>query len=82
MRCAGVEDVALSLVRILLSQSQIWVIVIITKHVFSAEIVFDSVELNAHHFQVATLDVAGDFKERQFLIIRERPALMAQSLIL
>ena len=45
---------------------------IITGHVFSAEIVFDSLEFDGYHFQVATLDVTGDFEERQLLIIRER----------
>ena len=45
---------------------------IITRHVFSAEIVFDSVEFDGRHFQVATLDLTGDFEKRQLLIICER----------
>ena len=63
LRCAGVENFALSLVRILRSQPKR--AMIITRHVLSAEIVFDGVEFDGHHFQVATLDVTGDFEKRQ-----------------
>ena len=55
---------ALLLVRILRSQTKRGMI--ITGHVFSAEIVFDSLEFDGYHFQVATLDVTGDFEKANF----------------
>ena len=70
LRYAGVENLALLLVRILCSQTKM--VMISTGHVFGAEIVFDSLEFKGHHFQVATLDATGDFKERRLLIICER----------
>ena len=61
---------ALLLVRILRSQTKMFVIV--TGHVFGAEVVFDSFELNGHHHHVTALDATGNLKERQLLIICEK----------
>ena len=70
LRCVRVENIALLFVRVLPSEQKS--AMVITGHLFSAKLIFDSLEFDAHHMQGAGFDAAGNLENRELLIIRER----------
>ena len=47
---------------------------VVVRHLYSAKIIFDSREFDAHLLQRAGFNAAGDFEHRKLLIISERNA--------
>ena len=70
LRCTCVENFAFLFLRCLSSEQKS--IVVVVRHLFSANNIFDSREFDAHYLQRAGFNAAGDFEHRKLLIISER----------